>query len=446
MTSAPSQQCMFSKILYEFQRIRWLFVVLQSHVDPPWTRCYWRRWWSWQSLSHLKYLQAHNALVLLKNSLSMPRLLYTLRTSDCRNHPLLTRFDTILREGLLLILNVNFYDTQWLQATLPVRNGGIGLRTTSTLATSAFLASAASTEAFQQAFLPPSHSNAADKTRNLTVDAWISLSSSASHEPCFQRIQKAWNGPVVKSVMDRIALSANSDVDHAILKVATAPHSGDWLHAAPIASVGLKLMDKEIRISVAKRLRVWTCTPHTCICGKLADARGLHGLSCRKSTPRHQRHAMLTDIIWRAIKRAEIPANRNQQDSSQVVINAQMEPLWSRGRKANRSHGTSPFLIPSLTRTSIWHHRKQELQLDKRHRRRTPTTLTSPLLIFYPIAIETACSWDVQALEVIEEIGRWVTEATEDPKETMYLFQRLSMAIQRGNALSFFNTVDKNHV
>ena len=40
----------------------------------------------------------------------------------------------------------------------------------------------------------------------------------------------------------------------------------------------------------------------------------------------------------------------------------------------------------------------------------------------------------VQALEVIEVIGRRVTEATEDPKEAMYLFQRLSMTIQRGNA------------
>ena len=81
------------------------------------------------------------------------------------------------------------------------------------------------------------------------------------------------------------------------------------------------------------------------------------------------------------------------------------------------------------------------------------------------MAIEIAGSLDVQALEVIEEIGRRVSKATEDPKETMYLFQRLSMAIQRsnalketmylfqrlsmaiqrGNALSFFNTFDKNH-
>ena len=110
--------------------------------------------------------------------------------------------------------------------------------------------------------------------------------------------------------MDRIALSANSDVDHARLKAATAPHSGYWLYAPAIASVGLKLMDEKIRISVAQRLGVWTYSSHTCVCGKLVDPRGLHGLSCRKSTPRHQRHAMLNDIIWRAIKRAQIPAHK----------------------------------------------------------------------------------------------------------------------------------------
>ena len=66
--------------------------------------------------------------------------------------------------------------------------------------------------------------------------------------------------------------------------------------------------------------------------------------------------------------------------------------------------------------------------------------------VFYPIAIETAGSWDTQATELIEELSRRITEATEDPKERMYLFQRISITIQRGNALSFFNTFDRNDV
>ena len=33
-----------------------------------------------------------------------------------------------------------------------------------------------------------------------------------------------------------------------------------------------------------------------------------------------------------------------------------------------------------------------------------------------------------------------MTKATNDPTETMYLFQGLSVAIQRGDAVSFLNT------
>ena len=43
---------------------------------------------------------------------------------------------------------------------------------------------------------------------------------------------------------------------------------------------------------------------------------------------------------------------------------------------------------------------------------------------------------------MIEEIGRRCTFETEDPKETIYLYQRIAIAIERGNALSFTHTFD----
>ena len=97
--------------------------------------------------------------------------------------------------------------------------------------------------------------------------------------------------------MENVSAAAVTNIDLARLKAASDLHSSDWLHAAPIASVGLKLTDEEIRIAVAQRLGAMVCSPHTCVCGKMVDARGLHGLSCRKSAPRQQRHAMLNDAI-----------------------------------------------------------------------------------------------------------------------------------------------------
>ena len=98
-----------------------------------------------RSVERLSLLQAHDVLCLLKNALAMPNLLYILRTSLCAGNPLLSKFDNILRRGLSKIFNYDLTDSQWIQASLPVQMGGLGVRSACTLAPSAFLASAAAT-------------------------------------------------------------------------------------------------------------------------------------------------------------------------------------------------------------------------------------------------------------------------------------------------------------
>jgi len=56
------------------------------------------------------------------------------------------------------------------------------------------------------------------------------------------------------------------------------------------------------------------------------------------------------------------------------------------------------------------------------------------------IVIETAGTWNQWAVELVHDIGRRITEVTEDTTETVFLFQRLSIALQRGNAVSFQST------
>ena len=106
-----------------------------------------------------------------------------------------------------------------------------------------------------------------------------------------QHIQKAWDGPVAANHKNLILPRAPSDVDKARLLAAASPHSGDWLDAPPITAVGLRLSDEAVRVAVAHRLGSKACEPHTCVCGKAVDARGLHGLSCRRSAARQQRQS-----------------------------------------------------------------------------------------------------------------------------------------------------------
>ena len=60
--------------------------------------------------------------------------------------------------------------------------------------------------------------------------------------------------------------------------------------------------------------------------------------------------------------------------------------------------------------------------------------------LLLPVAIETAGTWNQMAVELVQEIGRRITLVTEDSRETVFLFQRLSIAIQRGNVVSFLST------
>jgi len=86
----------------------------------------------------LKLISAHDALVLLKNSLSASKLLHTLRTACCVDHELLDKFDTQLRSAVCSTCNASLTDDQWMQATFPVRNGNLDLRCVSSLASSPF--------------------------------------------------------------------------------------------------------------------------------------------------------------------------------------------------------------------------------------------------------------------------------------------------------------------
>ena len=66
-----------------------------------------------RSVERLSLLQAHDALCLLKNALTMPKLQYIHRTSPCADNLLLYALYDFLCRGLSKILTVDLNDSQW---------------------------------------------------------------------------------------------------------------------------------------------------------------------------------------------------------------------------------------------------------------------------------------------------------------------------------------------
>src|SRR6218665_3289897 len=106
-----------------------------------------------RSMIRLQKLPSQSALILMQSSFGVPRIGYLLPCSFCMDHHLLGTFDELQRTGLEAITNCSLNETQWLKASLSLRDGGLGVLRAASLASSAYLASAAATLDLQTALL-----------------------------------------------------------------------------------------------------------------------------------------------------------------------------------------------------------------------------------------------------------------------------------------------------
>ena len=130
-----------------------------------------------RAISRLALLHAHDARCLLRNSISIPKLLFVLCTLDCFTHPALIRYNKVLREGLVSIMNVDFNNDPSTQATLQGKLEDSGFRSAVALAHSVFKASAVGIHTLQNAIIPRAFRDQSDEAVDDTsLQVWLSLS------------------------------------------------------------------------------------------------------------------------------------------------------------------------------------------------------------------------------------------------------------------------------
>jgi len=59
---------------------------------------------------------------------------------------------------------------------------------------------------------------------------------------------------------------------------------------------------------------------------------------------------------------------------------------------------------------------------------------------FIPIAAETMEAINSDGITFLDDLGRRITQVTEDNREKAFLYQRLSVLIQRYNAVAILGT------
>jgi len=391
----------------------------------------------------LPLMPAHDSLFLLRNVVTIARLVYTLRTAPCSGSPELVLYDDLLKTTLCAALNVELTEGGWLQASLPVRWGGLGVRSAALLAPSAYLASAASTLDKVISLLPIRLHAIADPSASVALRLWQAAAGTSITPPAAElsKLQRAWDEPCCRRIATALLDDASDSYDLARLRASQQETSGAWLHALPLSSVGLKMADDVVRVAVGVRLGLNLCEPHTCACGQDVDARGTHGLACKKSAGRHPRHALLNDVVWRAMQRAEVPSTKEPNNLCRDGRRPDGVTLipWARGRCMAWDVTVPDTLAPShvqATAASAGAAASSSEALKSAKYADLAATHT-----FIPLAFETLGSWGEHARHFVAELGRRTSAVTGDIRESAFLRQRISVAIQRGNALACAGTL-----
>ena len=260
-------------------------------------------------IHRLGYMDAHTALFLLQRSIWLPKLQYLLRAAPLyKQQNMLAALDLALKHGLTDLLNVQFDESNWEQAVLPTRLGGLGLRRTADIALPSFISSFHRCHQLLLRILPPSYHGPVANERQQLVSEWLKVASDKEvpkdDATCQQR---HWDFPLAESKRDALLSNTNQFGRARILGVSTS-ESGAWLRALPSANLGTQLDNQTVLVAVALRVGADVTSQYICRCGAMADTKGYHALTCRFSAGRLPRHTALNDTIRRALQSAGVPA------------------------------------------------------------------------------------------------------------------------------------------
>lgn len=390
------------------------------------------------ALARLSLVCSHDALLLLRACFSSPKVLHLLRCSPSFDHASLISFDNLLKVGLCNILNCNLSETQWLQASLPVKDGGLGIRSVAALAPSAFLASAAGTANLQEILLTPGGRHlVSDVYVDASAAIWSTLSGVQVLDMSTTVKQSVWDRPIVDAIKGKLWANVSDDLNLTRLSAVSAPHSGDWLFAMPISSCGLRLDDEAVRVSAGLRLGVNLCVQHACPCGAVVDCTGTHGLSCRLACGRQARHHAVNDIIFRAMCSAGVPSTKEPaglvRDDGKRPDGLSLIP-WTGGKPVT----WDVTVVDPLAKSYVQGAQRLGGAAEQAAARKiSKYSQLSASYIFQPLAFECLGAMNASASEFLGDLGHRLALASGERKAGEFLFQRISITVQRFNAVAF---------
>ena len=401
------------------------------------------------------------ALALLRSCSSFGKMVFSARSTPFDTHQdQLVSFDKAVRRCFEHFSGLHPDDTQWLQATLATKVGGLGLRSLSRHSSAAYLASRSCCFQLCQQ-LDPEH-------------VWeVSDPSSAAHKAVLQ--VNLLSGPVttvsepVPPDIQQRTLSAS--IDAGALKQITDPSkaslsfrshmsllgldgAGVWLHAIPSEALGTKVAPQLFVPMLQRRLRIPVFEkPFFCpLCDGVMDIYGDHALTCACGGDRTKRHNLVRNVCvhlatsagWRPeaekpglLRPRPVQGSRNEDgsDGSRDIF----VPRWDFGGSA-----ALDFAVTSGLRTDLLEQTAVDGMSCLRSYEHTKNTFldtanhcASEGISFVPMIIEAhSGAWGPAAAKVWLKLGKSMSMFTGESIsiETLRARQNLGLTLHRESA------------
>ena len=387
---------------------------------------------------------SHVSFNLLRYCFSLPKFSYCLRTCEPSHLlPTYRHFDSLQYSTLGLLIGQSLGESARQQASLSVKLGGVGLRSAESHCSAAFISSVIHSQPIIDSLLtlplPPR-----------PLDSSFPLLQAVTGNPTFtsadllppEFTQNSLSKLIDQNTLAHIRGEAGIR-DSARLLSLSLPHAGDFLDVIPSPTLSLQLDSRSFGKAVAYRLGVKTMPAIPCPadhCDKLLDDKGDHAMHCRDDHGiRGGRHDRIRDQLFKEAQRAGFNPKR---EMPALIPGSQSRPAdvfveeWTDGRKmAFDISVISPTQEAIVDRAAFFPASAIEMRKTEKNRKHIDNCRASGLH-FEPLVVETFGGWDLAAVKILKSVAIQCAprKGLAPALEIKRFFQRLSIALQRGNA------------
>ena len=391
--------------------------------------------------------------VLLRSCLSLPKMMYTLRTSDPTNYQMCwQRCDDITRDALSLILGRPMDEKQWKQAQIPTSMGGLGLSSARDHAPAAYATSVLSAQDLKLSILGREEESSPP---NIQPALLTYLSDKMGEEASIESLTGVPQRAVSLTInLNNSKLLSNhinelGEVrEKARLNSVGLPHSGDWLNVLPSPTLGLHIRSAEFVMSVKYRLGmpVYSTAGQCPACLHHSDALGDHAISCGYQGERIARHDSLRDALYAATQAACLGATREDRSllpGTEARPADVMIPNWTCGKDTALDVTVVNPLQTRLVEQAANTAGHALVTAYNRKMNQAGEACRREQILFVPMPMETLGGWheatELQVKRVASAQARHTGEELSDA--TRHLYQKMAVLLVKGNSALLNNRI-----